>query len=178
MYVLGPRDMEIAASTAADKAPLVFQKWTQDVAHYGTWKAICTRNGGAYKTKGKDGKTHHWNDDLAEELTKRLDRSLRTLVNPVLPGLRDSYIAKMEEHTAKFPIALKETSMGVTMFIANPLQNLSYNLDRLRAEKLRVIASRFEEIISQNREVHRKVPPMIEMHMKPGYSVAERQKGN
>jgi hypothetical protein len=177
MSVLGPIQQKIAVAAAAKNTPFVFNKWCRQVTYHGTWKAICTRRGGAYKPRGKDNATHHWNDDLAECLIRNLDGSLRFLVGSLLPGIRDDYIAKMEECTKKFPISLKEAGMGVTKNIADSLENLSYRIERYQADLLREAASRFDEIITKNREVHLKVSPKIGMHMGSGYANAARQKG-
>lgn len=159
------------------KAPETFDKWIQSVHNVRTWKAICKKEG-IHVSKARGETTeYNWNDDLAEELTRLLDRNLGRIASQVLPELQNDYTAKIQESLKNFTASINTSSMAVTKHISNSLQNLMCNLDRLRAEALREVNVKFALALTMSRVIDRKVPPTVRLAMKPGYIKANAISG-
>lgn len=174
---LTEKSHKYAVPTAAMKIPQLFEKWTQNVPSVVTWKAIC-RKEGVHVSKGRNEKIeHNWNEDLAEEFTKLLDKDLHKLVNQVLPDIQRNYCAKMEEGMKSFAAKIKTSSMGVTKNISNPLDNFSHNFERVQVHLLRGINKKFALAIKKSRLADQTIPPKIRISMRPAYAQAAAKRG-
>jgi predicted phage tail protein len=177
LHNLSQRARKYAVPTAAMKAPETFYKWIQSVDKVGTWMAIC-RKEGIHVSKARGEITEYsWNDDLAEELTRLLDRNLGKIATQALPELQKDYTAKVNKALKDFTSSLNTSSMGVTKHISNSLQNVMYNLERVQVKALREVDARFALAIAMSRIIDRKVPPAVRLAMKPGYVKASAMNG-
>jgi hypothetical protein len=166
---LTKRCQKHAVPTAAMKAPLLFGKWLQNVHYAATWKAICRKEG---VHKGKDGIEHNWNDDLAEEFTKLLDKDLSRIVNQVLPEMQKEYGGLIEGGINKLAAELKISSLGVAKYISSPLTNLLHNLEGLRVDARREVDRIFASAVKAARRAPQTIPPRLRIAMRPGYTEA------
>lgn len=170
MQGLNQKSFHPFVQTAARGTPEVFNKWVIQIHSGATWKAICRRNGvHTSKSKGADPVEHNWNDDLAEVLTRLVDKRLDTLFNKVMPETQNAYLDMIERLTEKFPEYLERSCDAVTKNVHNALQNFLHTSKRLETELLRNAKVRFETACTMGRVIDRQVPPKVRGVMKPVY---------
>jgi hypothetical protein len=174
---LAKKSRNYAVPTAAVKVAELFQKWTQSIHNVLTWRAIC-RKYGVHTSTGQNEKVqHNWNDDLAEEFTKLLDKDLRRIGSGVLPEIQKGYIKTVEKEMKNLAAQLESLSLNVTKYISNPLTNFLHTVEGLQVEMMREVNSQFEEAINKSRHVYQRVPRRIRKAMTPGYAKAAAIKG-